>query len=95
MLKDFLEQFEKIPAEHKLVATAPLQSDYAGTRDGKWLAAFREDMQQLTSELALPFEDWTLALPSDGFITSNHFHSRNHERMAALLEQFIATHTAP
>jgi hypothetical protein len=90
MLAEFLDQLAQIPAAHKLVATAPLQSDFAGTPDGEWVAAFRRDLARLAAERGLPFADLTSLLPADGFITSNHFHDRNHRRMAEWLADRIA-----
>ena len=93
LLAEFLDQLAQIPAAHKLVATAPLCSDFAGTPDGNWIAAFRRDLARLAAERGLPFEDLTGLLPADGFITSNHFHDRNHRRMAEWLADRIAAGT--
>ena len=93
LLAEFLDQLARIPARHKLVATAPLHSDFAGTPDGEWIAAFRRDLERLAGENDLPFLDLTTALPADDFITSNHLHDRNHRRMAELLADRIAAET--
>ncbi len=93
LLAEFLDQLAEIPAAHKLVATAPLSSDFAGTPDGEWVAAFRRDAARLAAERGLPFEDLTGLLPPDDFITSNHFHARNHRRMAEWLADRIAAET--
>ena len=93
LLAEFLDQLARIPAGHKLVATAPLHSDFAGTPDGDWIAAFRRDLARLAAERGLPFADLTDALPPDDFITSNHFHDRNHRRMAEWLADRIAAET--
>lgn len=90
LLAEFLDQLTQIPAAHKLVATAPLCSDFAGTPDGEWIAAFRRDLARLADERGLPFRDLTGALPPQDFITSNHLHDRNHRRMAELLADHIA-----
>jgi len=90
MLREFLEQFAKVPAAHRLVACNPLKSDFSDTPDGAWVAAFRKDVAALTQELDLPFRDMTDALPPEDFITSNHFQDRNQKRMATLLESYIA-----
>lgn len=93
LLAEFLDQFARVPAAHKLVATAPLSTDFAGTPDGEWIAAFRRDLARLASERNLPFEDLTNRLPAEDFITSNHFHDRNHRRMAEWLAERIAVET--
>ncbi len=93
LLAEFLDQFARVPAAHKLVATAPLSTDFAGTPDGDWIAAFRRDLARLASERNLPFEDLTNRLPAEDFITSNHFHDRNHRRMAEWLAERIAVET--
>ena len=80
----------QIPAEHQLVATAPLRATFADGREGPWIAAFRRDLERLASEAGLPFLDLTEALPPEDFITSNHLHDRNHMRMAELLADHIA-----
>lgn len=90
LLGEFVDELAKIPAQHKLVATAPLCSDFADTPDGKWIAAFRRDLERLAGERNLPFRDLTLALPPQDFITSNHMHDRNHRRMAEWLADHIA-----
>ena len=91
LLGEFMEQLAKIPAEHKVVAAAPLRSIFADGREGPWVAAFREDLKRLAGEAGLPFWDLTEQLPPEDFITSNHLQDRNHKRMAALLEERIAT----
>ena len=90
LLAEFLDQLAQIPAAHKLVATAPLSSDFAGTPDGEWIAAFRRDLARLADERGLPFRDLTATLPPQDFITSNHLHDRNHRRMAELLADHVA-----
>lgn len=90
LLGEFVAQLAEIPAQYKLVATAPLSSDFAGTPDGDWIAAFRRDLARLAGEQSLPFQDLTDALPPDDFITSNHLHDRNHRRLAALLADYVA-----
>ena len=47
----------------------------------------------LLRERNLPFEDLTNRLPAEDFITSNHFHDRNHRRMAEWLAERIAVET--
>jgi hypothetical protein len=95
LLAEFLGQLAQIPAVHKLVATAPLKSDFADTPDGAWVAAFRRDAARLAGENGLPFRDLTTALPPADFITSNHFHDRNHRRLAEWLADHIAAETGP
>ena len=90
MLAEFLDQLARIPAEHVLVAAAPLKSDFADSHEGPWIARFREDVARLAAERGLPFWDMTGALPPKDFITSNHFHARNHRRMAELLAERMA-----
>ena len=90
LLAEFLDQLVQIPAQHKLVATAPLCSDFAGTPDGEWIAAFRRDLARLAGERGLPFADLTATLPPQDFITSNHMHDRNHRRMAEWLADHVA-----
>lgn len=90
LLGEFIAQLAKIPAEHKLVAAAPLRSTFADGREGPWVAAFREDLKRLAGEAGLPFWDLTEVLPPEDFITSNHLQDRNHKQMAALLEERIA-----
>ena len=72
------------------MATAPLCSDFAGTPDGEWIAAFRRDLARLAGERGLPFADLTATLPPQDFITSNHMHDRNHRRMAEWLADRVA-----
>ena len=90
LLGEFVAQLAQIPAEHRLVATAPLRATFADGREGPWIAAFRRDLERLASEAGLPFLDLTEALPPEDFITSNHLHDRNHMRMAELLADHIA-----
>ena len=90
LLAEFLDQLAQIPAAHKLVATAPLSSDFAGTPAGERIAAFRRDLARLADERGLPFRDLTATLPPQDFITSNHMHDRNHRRMAAWLADHVA-----
>ncbi|MGD9611650.1 MAG: hypothetical protein AB7V22_01965 [Kiritimatiellia bacterium] len=93
LLAEFVAQLAQIPAVHKLVATAPLKGDFADAPEGAWIAAFRRDLAQLAAEHGLPFRDLTTALPPDDFITSNHFHDRNHRRLAELLADHVAAET--
>ena len=95
LLGEFVAQLAQIPAVHKLVATAPLKGDFADAPEGAWIAAFRRDAARLAAEHGLPFRDLTTALPPDDFITSNHFHDRNHRRMAELLADHVAAETGP
>ena len=95
LLGEFVAQLAQIPAVHKLVATAPLKGDFADAPEGAWIAAFRRDAARLAAERGLPFRDLTTALPPDDFITSNHFHDRNHRRMAELLADHVAAETGP
>ena len=90
MLAEFLDLLARIPARHRLVATAPLKSDFADSREGPWIRRFGDDLRRMSAERGLPFEDLTHALPPEDFITSNHFHDRNHRRMAELLADRIA-----
>lgn len=90
LLGEFIEQLAKIPARHQLVASAPLKADFSDTREGRWIARFREDLGRFSEEQGLPFRDLTDALPPEDFITSNHLHDRNHRRMAELLADHIA-----
>ena len=90
MLREFLEMLATIPARHRLVAAAPLKSDFSDSHEGAWIEVFRRDLERMTGELGLPYRDLTHALPPDGFITSNHLHDRNHRRMAELLADHIA-----
>ena len=90
MLEEFLDALAMIPARHRLVATAPLKSDFSDSREGPWIRRFRDDLRRMSAERGLPFEDLTDALPPEDFITSNHFHDRNHRRMAELLVERIA-----
>lgn len=90
MLREFLAQLAVVPAEHRLVVAAPLRSTFQTSREGPWVAAFRKDLAQLSGELGLPLWDMSEALPPEDFITSNHLHTRNHIRMAELLEVRIA-----
>ena len=91
LLGEFLAQLAQIPAGHKLVAAAPLRSTFADSREGPWVAAFREDLKRLAGEAGLPFWDLTELLTPEDFITSNHLQDRNQKRMAALLEERIAS----
>ena len=91
LLGEFMAQLAEVPAEHKLVAAAPLRSTFADGREGPWVAAFRADLKRLAGEAGLPFWDLTEQLPPEDFITSNHLQDRNHKRMAALLEERIAS----
>ncbi len=91
LLGEFIAQLAEVPAGHKLVATSPLRSTFADGREGPWVAAFRADLKRLADEAGLPFWDLTELLPPEDFITSNHLQDRNHKRMAALLEERIAS----
>ena len=90
LLEEFIGQLARIPATYRLVAAAPLKTDFADTAEGVWIARFREDLKRLSARRSLPFRDLTHALPPEDFITSNHLHDRNHRRMAELLADHIA-----
>lgn len=95
MLRDFLVEFGRIPAAHRLVVAAPLASDFADSHEAPWIANFRRDAAQFSAELGLPFHDLTLALPAADFINSNHMNGRNHQRLAEWLADYIAAAAEP
>ena len=90
LLDEFLTELARIPAEHRLVAAAPLSTDFADSYEGPWIAAFRRDLARICAREGLAFWDMTDELPAKDFITSNHFHARNHQRMAERLADYIA-----
>jgi hypothetical protein len=93
LLDEFIAELAQIPAAHRLVAAAPLRSDYAESHEGPWIAAFRRDLAEFSAARGLPFRDLTDALDPEFFITSNHLHARNHRRLAELLADHIAAET--
>jgi len=90
MLADFLDQVAAVPAEHCLVLCAPLRKE-PGDRDlAEGVAFFRDILAEEAAARDLPHEDWSDALPPKDYITTSHFHDRNHRRMAAKLADRIA-----
>ncbi len=90
LLREFLDQFAAVPADHRLVVAAPLRTGFGDSPKGAWIDAFRGDLQRLSAARGLPFWDLTEALPPEDFITSSHLQDGNHKRLAELLADRIA-----
>ena len=69
----------------------PLDQAHAEMMETGEDAARLRFYERLADEAGLPFWDLTELLPPEDFITSNHLQDRNHKRMAALLEERIAS----
>lgn len=85
MLREYMQQLSQIPARVVVIAE-PANYDSQNPNEQRFI----EDLQRFTEQYHLPYWDLHDALPAEHFLTTAHFHRRNHIRMAGILADRIS-----